>query len=124
MERASIYLFTSDRQEGWGAVLNEAMNSGCAIIASHLAGSTPYLIQNGENGMIYHSGDLKALYQSLEILLENPGIQYELGLKAYETIINEWNAEVAAERLLSLSEYILEGKEFNELFRSGPCSKA
>ena len=30
MEKASIYLFTSDKQEGWGAVLNEAMNSGCA----------------------------------------------------------------------------------------------
>ena len=27
MEQAGIYLFTSDRQEGWGAVLNESMNS-------------------------------------------------------------------------------------------------
>lgn len=33
MERADIYLFTSDRGEGWGAVLNEAMNSGCAVVA-------------------------------------------------------------------------------------------
>ena len=36
MEKASIYLFTSDRQEGWGVVLNEAMNSGCAVVASTL----------------------------------------------------------------------------------------
>ena len=41
MEEAGIYLFTSDRQEGWGAVLNEAMNSGCAIVASHSIGSVP-----------------------------------------------------------------------------------
>ena len=30
MEAADIFLFTSDFNEGWGAVLNEAMNSSCA----------------------------------------------------------------------------------------------
>ena len=30
MENAQIFLFTSDRGEGWGVVLNESMNSGCA----------------------------------------------------------------------------------------------
>ena len=34
MMAADIFLFTSDYREGWGAVLNEAMNSGCAVIAS------------------------------------------------------------------------------------------
>ena len=29
MEKSEIYLVTSDRKEGWGAVVNEAMNSGC-----------------------------------------------------------------------------------------------
>lgn len=42
MERAGIFLFTSDRQEGWGAVLNESMNSGCAVVASHAIGSVPF----------------------------------------------------------------------------------
>ena len=35
MERADIFLFTSDYKEGWGAVLNEAMNARCAIVAVH-----------------------------------------------------------------------------------------
>jgi glycosyltransferase involved in cell wall biosynthesis len=56
MEEAGIYLFTSDRQEGWGAVLNESMNSGCAVVASHAIGSTPFLISDGQNGLIYQSG--------------------------------------------------------------------
>ena len=46
MEKAGIYLFTSDKQEGWGAVLNESMNSGCAVVASHLIGSVPFMIKN------------------------------------------------------------------------------
>lgn len=53
MERAGTFLFTSDRNEGWGAVLNEAMNSGCAVVASSAAGATPYLIRDAANGFAY-----------------------------------------------------------------------
>ena len=42
MEKADIYLFTSDFNEGWGAVLNESMNSGCAVVASHAIGSVRF----------------------------------------------------------------------------------
>lgn len=42
MEKANIFLFTSNYEEGWGAVLNEAMNSGCAVVASHAIGSVPF----------------------------------------------------------------------------------
>ena len=38
MEKSQLFLFTSDKGEGWGAVLNEAMNSACAVIASDAIG--------------------------------------------------------------------------------------
>lgn len=56
MEKAEIFLFTSDFNEGWGAVLNESMNSGCAVVASHAIGSVPFLIRDGVNGLIYKTG--------------------------------------------------------------------
>ena len=49
MEQSELYLFTSDRQEGWGAVLNESMNSACAVVANNSIGSVPFVIANGEN---------------------------------------------------------------------------
>ena len=61
MEKSCIYLMTSDREEGWGAVVNEAMNSGCLVIGALEAGSVPYLISNGENGLYYCQGDSKCL---------------------------------------------------------------
>lgn len=124
MERASIYLFTSDRKEGWGAVLNEAMNSGCAVIASNVAGSTPYLVDNEKNGIVYQFGDIDFLYQSVSKLLNDTDLCYYFGKNAYETIISEWNAEVASERLVTLSERILSGEQKLDIFVSGPCSKA
>ena len=124
MERAGIYLFTSDRQEGWGAVLNESMNSGCAVVASHAIGSVPYLMKDGENGLVYRSGDVQMLYEKVKYLLEHPEEQKRLGKAAYETIAKEWNAEVAAQRVVKLAQAILDGEKSPDLYKSGPCSRA
>lgn len=124
MESASICLFTSDRQEGWGAVLNEAMNSGCAVVASDAAGATPYLVNDGVNGSVYHSGNIQELYEKVRRLLENTTMQYSFGKAAYQTITELWNAEVAAKRFLQLSNALLNGKDASGLFANGPCSPA
>ena len=124
MERSAIFLFTSDRHEGWGAVLNEAMNSGCAVIASDAAGATPYLVNDGVNGSIYHSGNIQELYEKVRRLLENTTMQYSFGKAAYQTITGLWNAEVAAKRFLQLSQALLNGTDTSGLFANGPCSPA
>ncbi|MBQ9761479.1 MAG: glycosyltransferase [Oscillospiraceae bacterium] len=123
MEETGVYLFTSDRQEGWGAVLNEAMNSGCAVVANHAIGSVPFLIRDGENGSIYRSGDLDMLYEKVKQLLDWPEEQKRMGLEAYRTIAAEWNVKVAAERFCNLLQRMLAGEEFPSVYGSGPCSK-
>ena len=123
MEQSQIYLFTSDRNEGWGAVLNESMNSACAVVASDAIGAVPYLLQNGENGFIYPDGNFDELYANVKQLLDSPSTAALLGKKAYETIITEWNAEVAAERLLNLISD-LQKSTGSSRYLEGPCSKA
>ena len=124
MEQANIYLFTSDRNEGWGAVLNEAMNSGCAVVASHAIGSVPFLVNDGENGLIYGSGSLEQLYEKVRYLMDEPSEQERLGKAAYQTIVQSWNAEIAVKRLCQLSEQLLDGEKYPEPFVDGPCSRA
>lgn len=124
MEKAGIFLFTSDRQEGWGAVLNEAMNSGCAVVASDAIGSVPYLVKDRENGLVYHSGSVDELFERVKGLLDHPAEQRRLGEAAYRTIADLWNAEIAAKRLIALSQAILDGDASPELFEDGPCSRA
>ena len=124
MEQSQIYLFTSDRNEGWGAVLNESMNSGCAIVASHAIGSVPFLLKNSENGLIYKDGDEEDLYKKVKLLLDKPDLCRQYAANAYSTIINEWNAETAAKRFIELTGSILSGNKRQDLFNDGPCSKA
>lgn len=124
MEQSEIFLFTSDRYEGWGAVLNESMNSGCAVVASHEIGSAPFLIQDDVNGLIYRDGDIDDLYQKTKRLIDHSEERRSISKKAYETITNEWNAETAAKRLLNMAEHIVKGEPIRNLYQTGICSPA
>lgn len=123
MEKTELFLFTSDFNEGWGAVLNEAMNSACATVASHAAGATPFLVKHGENGLIYKNGDFDDLYIKTKALLQNDEKRRALSENAYHTIIDLWNANLAAKRFLRLAEEIKKHGTC-DLYEDGPCSKA
>lgn len=123
MEESNICLVTSDFNEGWGAVVNEAMNSMCAVVASHAVGAVPFLVRDYENGLIFESGNRKDLLQKVEFLFTHNEMIETLGRNAYKTIIEQWNAEVAAERLLKMAEQIkIHG--YCDLYEDGPCSRA
>ena len=61
MEKSHIHLFTSNHLEGWGAVVNEAMNSGCVEVISVEAGAGPFLVEHGVNGLFYRNSDPRDL---------------------------------------------------------------
>lgn len=122
MRQADIYLFTSDRYEGWGAVVNESMNAGCAVVANREIGSVPYLIRNRENGMIYNRKRSGDLFRKVRFLLDHPEQKALMQREAYETIATLWNAGIAAERLMAFAEGLQDGREV--AFENGPCSKA
>lgn len=123
MEQSDVFLFTSDFNEGWGAVLNESMNSACAVVASHAIGSVPFLIKQYENGIVYHDGKFEELYNAVRLLIADKGLRENLGRAAYETIVNEWNAKIAAERLITLYKD-LQNSGTSNTFIDGPCSQA
>jgi glycosyltransferase involved in cell wall biosynthesis len=54
-------------EETWGLALNEAMASGRAVIASSKVGGARDLIQPGENGWIFESGERRALENTLRL---------------------------------------------------------
>ena len=110
MEGCHIHLFTSNYLEGWGAVVNEGMNSGCVEVANAQAGAVPYLIEHGVNGLIYPDDSYQEMERLVIDLFENWEERKHMGLAAYKTIVNEWNAEHAAEELMRFANCVLQGK--------------
>lgn len=136
MEKCHIHIFTSNYLEGWGAVVNEAMNAGCAVIANEEVGCAPYLIRNGSNGLTYQAS-YEDMLDKVMSLVNYPGKIADLGINAYRTIADEWNGEVAAKRVIEAYEKIISACNRDDLadknrlvrvqdfgFASGPLSVA
>ena len=124
MERAQIFLFTSDRCEGWGAVANESMNSGCVLVAADKIGSVPYLVKDGKNGIVFRDRNIADLTEKVSALLDDPAKIARLGRAAYETVSGEWNAQTAARRFVELAERLRESEGSVSLWEDGPGSVA
>lgn len=123
MEKANIFVISSNHKEGWGAVVNEAMNSGCAVIGSHAVGSVPFLIKHEKNGLIYKCKDIEDLYACVLRCLDNPEFSKQMGYNAYFTIKDIWNADNASEKLIQLINY-LKKQDGTLISENEPCGVA
>lgn len=121
MEQSEILLFTSDTNEGWGAVLNEAMNSACVPVANDEIGSAPYMVVSGENGLLFHAGDSDEFYQQVKRLFLNSDLCRQMANNAYETIQCLWNSDRAAAQLVA---FVKQNEDSYDIPSNGPCSQA
>lgn len=126
MQYSDIFLMTSHQGEGWGIVVNEAMGCACTTVVNREVGSAPWLIKHGETGFIYDDGQLDKLLDQLSQLSRDQIAK--IGEQGYQSMVNTWSCEVAAQRFLSLAESLLSDSEdfesSKQLFMDGPCSPA
>ena len=123
MRHHQIFLFTSDRNEGWGAVLNESMSNGCAVVASDMIGSVPFLIEDGINGLIFKSESLDSLETKVVSLLDSVDYRRTIAMNAIKTMRDVWSPSNAAKHFFALTEALLTNNNIM-IPKIGPCSRA
>ena len=126
MHENDLFLATSDRSEGWGATINEAMACGCCVVASDAMGSVPYLVKDGVTGLRFESGSLESLYFSIRRAADDCNLRDRCGVSARSLVAEgEWSSRCAADRLLSFSQaWLRDGEGFRSPFAEGPLSDA
>lgn len=120
MKRSNILYLPSNHLEGWGAVVNEALGFGCVVIEADSCGSARYLIEEDKNGYIYKGESVKDLFDSTMKYI-NAGDKAVMHRCAYDTVWDKWNSDLAADRLISISESLLSFESFPR-FIDGPLS--
>lgn len=123
MASSDVFLATSDRREGWGATVNEAMASGCVVIGSSLMGSVPFLIRDGVDGFIFESGNIDSLEAAVLRLVGESGLLQTLSQSAIKRATSLWSSENAASRLVAYCEALSIG-EAAPTWDDGPMSEA
>ncbi|WP_158557591.1 MULTISPECIES: glycosyltransferase family 4 protein [unclassified Collinsella] len=110
MRRSDVFLATSNRKEGWGATVNEAMSMGCAVVASSQIGSVPFLIADGLDGAVFRSEDIDSLTEVVMGVVRDRLRIESMGSAAQEKVHGLWGAQIAAERFIAFSEkFIIDG---------------
>ncbi len=89
MRSHDVYVLSSDGGEGWGAVVNEALEEGMIVIGTAEAGASATMLPPES---LYPAGDVVALCRILKDIVAESG---QIGL---------WTAENAAEALLVMAE--------------------
>ena len=85
MREHDVYVLSSNRYEGWGAVVSEALEEGVAVIGTYDAGSSGTILPESN---LFHAGDWRKLRELLEGDVERVGI-------------GSWTAKSAAKFLLT-----------------------
>lgn len=95
-----IFVFPSIK-EGLGLSLLEAMASGKPCLASDIGGISD-IITNGENGLLFKVGDVKALGDSLTRLLDDEGLRRRLGYSAKALVGKRFSLDMMADKMVEL----------------------
>jgi glycosyltransferase involved in cell wall biosynthesis len=85
-------------------------------------GASPYLIKHEKYGLVFKSEDQNDFNDKLYALATNADLRRALSDEGYNTIASLWNADVAAERLLTFAKGLMNG-EIKE-YEDGPMSVA
>ncbi len=91
--KADIAVVPSKWQEPFGKVAIEAMACGKPVIASKVGGLQE-IVRHGETGLLVEPGDVDGWEKAIKRLLNNKSERQEMGKRARETAVREYDWEV------------------------------
>lgn len=97
MKKYKIFIFTSDKREGWGAVVNEALSCGCITIANKQIGSVKFLLENENTGLTYKN--YPDLFDKTKYALN---LNRDFAKAGYEFVTGEYSPEKAVSNFYKL----------------------
>lgn len=99
----AILVVHPSRCEGLPRVLIEALAAGVATVGSD-AGGIPFLVRHGENGLVFHLGDVDGLVESLRRVLKDEALRERMGQRGYDIAHQELTEQVYVKRFVEMVE--------------------
>jgi len=107
---AAVVVVPSEWYENCPMSVLEAMAYGKPVVGSRMGG-IPELVEDGETGLLFDSGDASQLRDCLDSLMVDPVRRRLMGQKARQRVEREFSLQVHNTRLMSLYQRLLSGKQ-------------
>ena len=104
---ADCLILSSDYDETWGLVVNEAMVCGLPAIVSDRVGCGPDLVKCGETGEKFAFGSIQALSRAMLSMASDSARLTAMGERARERVLRHYSVEVAVKGTIQAIESVL-----------------
>jgi glycosyltransferase involved in cell wall biosynthesis len=89
---SDIVVFPSRWEEPFGLILIEAGAAKKTTVATRVGG-IPEVVVDQQTGLLVSPGDVDDLVAKLKLLIDNPELRKQMGLKAYQRIVDEFTTQ-------------------------------
>lgn len=96
----------ASRYETFSMTVAEAQSFGCPLVASD-AGAIPELVAHGENGLLFRSGDPKALAREILRLFQDPSLASALGSRGADSVSARLDPASVARRTVEFYDRVI-----------------
>lgn len=103
-----VQLNASYGTEATSIALLEGMSLGLPSIVSDYGGN-PWLVEDGENGLVFPARDARALSEGMARLMENPGEREAMSRRAREIFRDRFTGEMFARHVEDVYRNVLKG---------------
>ncbi|MBI5154401.1 glycosyltransferase family 4 protein [Candidatus Poribacteria bacterium] len=106
---ADVFVLAT-RNDGWGMVVPEALASGLPVISTTACGAARDLIVPDETGAMVKPR-VSELAEAMRRYMRDPGLAFEHGRRARETLKTRWGAELGARKFVETLGAALSAKD-------------
>ncbi|HMM00286.1 MAG TPA: glycosyltransferase [Bacilli bacterium] len=105
IRKSDILLSTSDREEGFGVSIAEAMANGAMVVSSYLSGAAPFLIEHKNQGLLFDYPRTDDLINKVTYLLDNPNLILDMSKRSYAFYKENYDVGLGVRKLKGLIEH-------------------
>ena len=101
--------------ESFSYTLVEHMSCGCAVVATHCGGPTE-IITDGVDGLLVAPGDVEALTEALDRLIEDSNLREKLASNARKTVEKRFAIPVLVPKIVDFYEKVIKNCKIRKGF--------
>jgi glycosyltransferase involved in cell wall biosynthesis len=101
-----VLAFPSQKAEGFGRPIVEAMAAGLPVVAANV-GASPELVLHSETGLLAPPGDARALADALGWILARPDLRDTMGAAGRERAVTRFSETTYAETVMQVYRSVL-----------------
>jgi len=101
-----LFLNATVQQNGYDLTMVEAMACGKVVVSSNI-GSTPTLIEDGVDGLLFPTADRRSLARTVVGILGDEGARAAMGDRARRKVVSEFTLDAMVERTIAVYRTLL-----------------